>query len=418
MGTFATLLAVATACGDEAPSRPSLLLITTSGLRADTLPCYEGEGPATSTGTAICGLAERGALFVWAFTTTPAVAPSATTLLTSQYPSEHGVTPSAATFLRTGATTLAGEFQASGYATAAFIAASELNRSRNLQLGFDLYEAGVSESLAQAAERVAARATEWLAAASQFERPYFVWVHFPATSTESAPPLRGLRLGELDDYVRRLVDAARANGSDAAGSERDSPGIAFAALSGTEEQGDARPLDLARVRIPMIWSPPGGVAPQRLLAPSPLLDIAPTLLHSAGLVVPESFAGEGLRVGLLPPTAPQPARPLELEGGDERGLVLSRRYYAKSIGGSTARTALLSNDGVLPRTRSVATSAHEVSVHERLLSDRHAPAGATPHPESPLAKNALERPNGTTGNDLFPMEENVLPPSEIGTPSR
>lgn len=359
-----TALALLTSCGKDAPASPSLLLITTSGLRADALPCYGGESKADS---AICGLADRGALFVWAFTTTPAIAPSAATLLTSQNPDKHGVGVSAATFLRTGTTTLAGALQEHDYATAAFIATPELNHSRNLQLGFDLYETGSVESLAHSANRVAARATRWIERARTHDRPFFAWVHFPATTLETTPPLSGVGLMELDGYVRELIDAARNQDNGAS----ISPGIGFAALAGSEAGPRSRPLDLERIRVPVIWSPPGGIVPQRFLAPVPLLDMAPTLLHSTGLMVPEEFEGEGLQVGPLPPTAPRPARPLELAAGNEIGLVLSRRYYARRLDKASARTALLSNRGKLPTAQSVSPQANEVADHELLLTSRH-----------------------------------------------
>ena len=130
----------------------------------------------------------------------------------------------------------------------------------------------------------------WIETASRYERPFFVWVHFPATSNESAPPLRGVGLRELDAYVRGLVDAARP-GVAPTDADPISPGIAFVALTGADARAEARPLDIERVRVPLIWSPPGGVLPQRLLAP---VKACRFLLRSAARhnTGPEAFAAD------------------------------------------------------------------------------------------------------------------------------
>ncbi len=83
------LLVILGACaGAEAP-RPNLLLITVDTLRADALACYGGQ---PDVGTALCALAERGTRFAWGISTAPSTAPSIASILTSRYPSDHGVT--------------------------------------------------------------------------------------------------------------------------------------------------------------------------------------------------------------------------------------------------------------------------------------------------------------------------------------
>ena len=76
-----TALALLTGCEPPPSPAPSLLLLTASNLRAESLGCY---GAAADQGSRICSLAERGALFVWAFSTQPETAPAAASLLTGR----------------------------------------------------------------------------------------------------------------------------------------------------------------------------------------------------------------------------------------------------------------------------------------------------------------------------------------------
>jgi len=349
-----TALVAALLIGCQAPSSPSpsLLLVTASSLEVSALPCYGGSGDA---GQAICGLSERGARFVWAFSTHPETAPAAATLLTAQPSEVHGVTHSAATFLQTGTPTLATELRRAGYDTAAFIAVAELNRSRNLQLGFDRYEVTADRVAAEAARRASAAFSAWLAQRQDTGRPWFAWVHYPSVGLS---PKRGFSLRALDREVATVLEAARRD------TREGGLGIAFSALRGS---ASAPPLALSRVRVPLLWVPPNGVVAQRLVAPVSLLDLGPTWFEAAQLQTPPFSAGEPLRVEPLPPAAAQPARPLFLAGGGEVGLILSRRFYARPRKGRTARTALLSNDGTTPTPFAVSVNAAIAQPLEALL---------------------------------------------------
>jgi arylsulfatase A-like enzyme len=348
----ALIAALLLSCQAPSSPGPSLLLVTASSVAVGALPCYGGSGDA---GQAICGLAERGARFVWAFSTHPETAPAAATLLTAQPSEIHGVTPSAATFLPTGTPTLASELRRAGYDTAAFVAVAELNRSRNLQLGFDRYEVTADRVAAEGAHRASDAFSAWLAQRQDTGRPWFAWVHYPSVGL---PPKRGFSLRALDQEFSSVVEAARAE------TREGGLGIAFSALRGSSS---AHPLALSRVRVPLLWAPPNGVVAQRLVAPVSLLDLGPTWFQAAQLQRPPPSAGEPLRVEPLPPAAAQPARPLFLAGGGEVGLVLSRRFYARPQEGRTARTALLSNDGTTPTPFTVSVDAAIARPLEALL---------------------------------------------------
>jgi len=332
--------------------------VTASSLKAEALSCYGG--PAGDGGS-ICALAEHGALFVWAFSTEPETAPAAATLLTSRPPSEHGVRSSAATFLATGTPTLATELRSAGYDTAAFVAVEELNRSRNFQGGFDTFEITAGGAPAEAARLAREAFAGWVEQRSDPERPWFGWVHFPGTTSAAKV---GLSLAVLDAEVASVLQAAHSAPPGAP------IGVAFGALRGTSSP-DGPPLALERVRVPLIWAPAGGVAAQRLVAPVALLDLGVTGLQAAGRALPPASTGEPLRVAPLPPAAIQPARPLALRSGDEVGVVLSRRFYARPVGDAFARTALLSNDGQLPQSRRLSVQSGVAQPFEALLPPDH-----------------------------------------------
>ena len=400
-------LAVALACGGEpAPAPPDLLLITVDTLRADRLGCYGGE---SDVGRAICRLGEEGTRYVWAVSPAPSTAPAIASILTSRYPSSHGVSQFASTFLPDGASTVAELLRAAGYDTAAFICNPGLNHTRRLDQGFDLYdedlersEIGGSLLLERDAETVTNAAIYWI---SQASRPWFLWIHYqdphgpyhppdaprardvsghprlpllvdhsghggipayqalPDVFTASAYQERYLdEIRYLDVHVGRLVDLVdRAD---------DRPGILL-----TSDHGEAfgeddfwfahgHSVGLDQIRVPLFWRPPGAPVVGEVQTPVTTLDIAPTLLAAAGIEQPAEFQGR-----VLPTAGDQglPAysdRALFSEHRLRAGVIAGRVYFARDreplsapvedriTGGSLPplppRSARLSYGGKLP----------------------------------------------------------------------
>ena len=56
------------------------------------------------------------------------------------------------------------------------------------------------------------------------------------------------------------------------------------------------------------------------------------------------------------------------------GVIISRRYYARSLGARQARTALLPDDGALPAVASLATDSESADPYEAEIAR---PAEAT-----------------------------------------
>lgn len=294
-----TLAACASSgCSPAASLRPNLVLITADGVRADALSCY---GSTSAIGAEVCALGDAGALYEWAFAAAASGAPSATSLLTSTYPSQHRVSDDPSTFLPfAGPSTLPDVLRRGGYSTAAFVASPELNRSKHLDRGFDHYDDLASVRDPVEADSVGQRAREWTATAKQ---PWFVWVHFaePHGPFGNDDPVAYQRayadaVRHLDRQLSQLI--AVLDSSPAA------PGILLTALHGQAlgdvdgSVGHARFVEAAQVRVPLLWRSPragGGTAVgRRITKPVSLLDVAPTLLESAGFPAPASFEGSVL----------------------------------------------------------------------------------------------------------------------------
>lgn len=296
------------ACTAPDSLRPNLVLITADGLRADALGCF---GARSAIGAEVCALGDAGALYEWAFAAAATGAPSAASLLTSTYPSQHAVSDDPATFLPfAGPPTVAEILRGGGYTTAAFVASPELNRSRHLDRGFDLYDDRAASATSGVLRTVGQRARAWTATA---EGPWFVWVHFAEPHGPFGTDDPDAYRSAYSEAVRRL-DRQLSQLIAVLDSEASPPGILLTALHGQglgdvdRTLGHARFVEWAQIRVPLLWRSPragGGTAVgRRITRPVSLLDVAPTLLESAGLPIPASFEGS-----VLPHSDPTDADP-------------------------------------------------------------------------------------------------------------
>ena len=407
-GAFALF---AIACGEAADTPatngaslpPDLVLVTVDTLRPDRLACYGG---TPGVGARLCSLADEGIRYVWAFATAPATAPSVASILTSRYPSQHGVTEFAASRLADAAVTVGEALREAGYDTAAFVGNPVLDASRNLGQGFERYDArmtraernrpGLTERDARA---LTDAALAWLAGA---RAPFFLWVHYqdphgpydppdaPAQPFDAGPgptlPVladhsgRGgipayqalpgvVRAGSyatfyeneiryLDRHMARLFDALRATGRPTGILLTADHGEAFGEDGYFFAHGHSLGLD--QIRVPLLWRPPGGAAARSLHSAVSTVSVAPTLLSAAGIAAPASFVGRPL------PTddGARATQPAFAEHRLRAALVTGAVYYARDrepftgtvpdriSGGALTpipgRIALLPPDGAAP----------------------------------------------------------------------
>jgi tetratricopeptide (TPR) repeat protein len=199
-GLLAAVIAVGTVVlpvwlgrGAPAPSFVStasqnVLLITIDTLRADALGAYGGRAATPN----LDALARDGIRFTFAHSHAVVTLPSHTSILTGQYPFQHGVRDNAGYRLPDSATTLAEAAHAKGFATGAFVGAFPLDRQFGLSQGFDIYDDAVGTASLSEFVFPERRAAEVVAAARGWiveqNRPWLAWVHVFDPHSPYSPP--------------------------------------------------------------------------------------------------------------------------------------------------------------------------------------------------------------------------------------
>ncbi len=291
-----------------------VVLVSIDTLRADYVGCYGAARARTHT---LDGLAARGARFETAIAPTPLTLPSHASLLTALDPPRHGVHHNASFRLPDGIPTLAERFRDGGYATAAFVATVVLDRRYGLERGFDVYDdrmqyrrttpvaGGHGE---RRADRVVDAALAWLERAPD---RFFVWLHLydPHANYEPPPEYRprsarpppdpaavgffdAVRLGAPPLYAGEIAfaDAELGRFLEAVAARFGEAGTLVVATSDHGESlGEHGELthslgvyDVTQ-RVPLLMAGPGVPRASLVSAPVRLVDVAPTLLASAGL---------------------------------------------------------------------------------------------------------------------------------------
>jgi arylsulfatase A-like enzyme len=154
-------------------TQPNILLITMDTVRWDHVGFLGSVRPTTPF---LDGLASQGTVFEKAWVQAPWTLPSMASIMTGQFPTQHGayafdgsISPSA--------TTLAEALTEQGYDTGGVITNQFLNRKRGFKAGFrvfddNLWNASHDVLTSQAATRTAIRIQQ------QLIEPYLLWVHY------------------------------------------------------------------------------------------------------------------------------------------------------------------------------------------------------------------------------------------------
>jgi len=122
----------------------NVLLITIDTLRADALSTYGGRAATP----ALDRLAAEGVRFDFAHAHAVVTLTSHASILTGQYPFQHGLRDNSGYRLPADARTAATLFKQAGYATGAFVAAFPLHSRFGLNRGFDVYDDRFGETQA------------------------------------------------------------------------------------------------------------------------------------------------------------------------------------------------------------------------------------------------------------------------------
>ena len=288
-----------------------MLLVTIDTQRADHLGCYGHKGAVTPT---LDALAARGVRFELAVGHAPLTAPAHASILTGLTPLKHGVRDNGAYVLPAEVRTVAQDFKAAGYRTAAFVSGFPLKRRFGFDRGFDLYDdhlpRGKDARRTAYVERTADRTTEaalgWLGSDAARGAPFFLWVHYFDPHAPYEAPAEYMK-GGISPYdgetafvdaqlarLLRTIDQAFGSGSTL---------ILVTADHGEslgEHGEDTHGIFVydATIRVPLLIAGPG-VHPRvvdRTLARG--IDVAPTLVDYAGLA-PRGVEGRSLRRAAL-----------------------------------------------------------------------------------------------------------------------
>jgi arylsulfatase A-like enzyme len=329
---------------------PNIILILVDTLRADHLSCYGAKANETPV---IDGLAADGTRFAHAYSQASWTRPSVATIFTSLYPSSHRAIHKSDA-LPDAVVTLAEVMQQSGYSTIGFANNINVAPLFGFQQGFDQYVFlepefffGATESAAQLtiynqlrlvreryvsqkkwvenyyqpADVVTKHGSDWIAARDK-GRPFFMFLHFmephdpyfvhpyngeayarvanpnpdPALADKYRTTYDGA-IRFLDGELAKFFQDLRAKGL------YDDTMIVLTADHGEEfhEHGGwwhGTTLYDEQLAVPLIVKPPrGGAAGVVNDAMVSSLDIAPTIIQSAGAAVPPTMVGKPLGLG-------------------------------------------------------------------------------------------------------------------------
>jgi arylsulfatase A-like enzyme len=332
-------------------SWPNVLLISVDMLRPDHLGCYHYP---RSTSPSIDRLAEEGALFENAISSTSWTLPAHAALMTSLADSVHGCVD---TNRRLGdsLTTLAERLKAIGYATVGFFSGPYLHPVFGLSQGFETYTdctsyAQLSKETALATGTVEG-ATIWEASHADVtnprvykavqtwlkqnrRKPFFMFIHMWDVHFDFTPPepydrvfnpdydgvfngknfffdqwvnarmpkrdlehIIALYDGEIawtDEHIGKILDDLDSLDL------RDSTVVVLVSDHGTEffehgEKSHRKTLFDEVIRIPLIIRYPGRVpSGMRITAQSSLIDVLPTIVELIGLSPPKDIMGQSL----------------------------------------------------------------------------------------------------------------------------
>jgi arylsulfatase A-like enzyme/Tfp pilus assembly protein PilF len=318
--------AVQTAVIPDGQRPERVVLITIDTLRADYVGSYGSKLARTPT---LDRLAANGVRFETTIAPTPMTMPSHTSLMTGLDPTLHGVHSNAKFRLNDGIPTLAEQFQAHGFATAAFLSSVVLDRRYGLARGFDVYDdrmgfrrniAGATGGYAErTADQVVDATLQWLKAAPN---RFFLWVHFYDPHGSYDPP-RGFRPkqsattagpGEVGsiEYVKQVFPPLYAGEIYFADTElgrflrilnrkfADDRTLLVVTSDHGESLGEhgelTHTLTLydATQKIPLLMKGPGVPSGRVVDAQVRLIDVAPTILSLSGLPAIERTTGQDL----------------------------------------------------------------------------------------------------------------------------
>jgi arylsulfatase A-like enzyme/tetratricopeptide (TPR) repeat protein len=285
----------------------NVLLVTIDTLRADVLSSYGGAAQTPH----LDALAAHGVRFTFAHAHSVLTLPSHASILTGEYPYDHGLRDNAGYRLSPATPTMATRLKRAGFATGAFVGAFPLERRFGLNVGFDVYDDRVGQGGAadvfsepeRRADAVVKVATEWIG--GQTGR-WFAWVHVYDPHAPYTPPAEWLARYPANPYAGEVAwtDAALGPLFDQLRAET-RPTLVVVTGDHGESLGSHGELTHGvfayepTLRVPLIIS---DVEPRQRHAPAGVtsdasvrhIDILPTVLAAVGVPPDASLSGSSL----------------------------------------------------------------------------------------------------------------------------
>ncbi len=289
----------------------NIILITLDTTRADRMGFLGSKRGLTPS---LDALAQQSVIFTRAYAQVPLTTPSHAALLTGTYP-QFSHLEDLGMPLGKELPYLPDLLHQHGYHTAAFIGASVLDAKAGMasgfDRGFDLYDADFHDprpgedryhGMERRAGDVADRALRWLS--KQRQGSFFLWLHFydphdpydppsPFKERYAEAPYDG-EIAYVDSVVGSFVETLRQRGL------YQNSLLAITADHGEAfgEHGEERHgmfLYDETVHVPLLLKLPGQKFGGKRVDPRvALVDIAPSLLQAAGIVVPAQIQGQSL----------------------------------------------------------------------------------------------------------------------------
>jgi len=284
----------------------NVLLVTIDTLRADALGCYGGKAATP----ALDRLAGEGVRFDFAHAHAVVTLTSHASILTGEYPFQHGLRDNSGYRLPAGARTIATLMKQAGYATGAFVGGYPVHSRFGLNVGFDVYDDHFGDEHAsdfnmpeRPASAVVPLAASWISARAGSS--WFAWVHVfdphapyrppaPFDAQYAAEPYFG-EVAAVDAALAPLLDQVRASSR---------PTLVIVTGDHGEGLGDHGELSHgifayeSTLRIPLIIAELGRGTAARPAEVSSVsarhVDIVPTILDAVGQRPPSDLQGRSL----------------------------------------------------------------------------------------------------------------------------
>jgi len=302
-----------------------VIVVSIDTLRSDRLPAYGSKRIETP---AIDALAREGIVYERAYSQIPLTLPSHTSILTGQFPVDHGVRDNTGyLFEATKHPFLPLLLKKAGFATGAAVSSFVLRGETGLAAGFDYYEGAIDLRTGEALGRsqrpggeTATLALDW--AKKQEGGPFFLLLHLyePHSPYEPVEPFRSRyadpydgEVATADSIVGRFFDGLKEAGIyDRATVILLSDHGEGLGDHGEEEHGIL--LYREALQVPLILKlPKGRLGGRRVATPVGLVDVAPTVMQLAGVALPADLDGKPLPVETKDTPASTPERTIYAE---------------------------------------------------------------------------------------------------------